>query len=280
MSERLSGTVTFLFTDIEGSTTLLKALGRDRYGEVLARHQVLLREVFAAHQGNEVDTQGDQFFVAFRSASDAVAAATAIHRALIAEDWAEGAELRVRIGIHSGEASAAAERYVGFSVHRAARIGAAAHGGQTLLSSATRELVEDDLPAGVSLRELGSYRLKDIDRPEPVSQVVADGLTIDFPPLRGVERVKTPVPLLRRRALLAAMLAGVVAAAVAIPVFALGTAAARAARCRALPSTRTASARSLRRAVDPSPRAQSGRRRARSPPTRARYGSRIRTQAP
>ena len=108
--------------------------------------RAVLREAFAAHGGDEIDTQGDAFFVAFRSAADAVAAAVAIQRALAAEAWPEGSELRVRIGIHSGEASAAGERYVGFSVNRAARIGALGHGGQILRSSATRELVEDDLP--------------------------------------------------------------------------------------------------------------------------------------
>ncbi len=219
-SERLSGTVTFLFTDIEGSTGLLKRLGRDRYRELLKRQQVLLREAFAMHRGEEVDTQGDSFFVAFRSASDAVAAAVAIQQVLADHEWPDGVDLRVRIGIHSGEAAAAGERYVGFSVHRAARIGAIGHGGQVLVSSSTRELVEDDLPPGVFLRDLGSYRLKDVDRPERISQAVAEGLRVEFPPLRGAEQVKQ-APL-RRRSLLVAMLAGVVAAAVSIPVFALG----------------------------------------------------------
>jgi YVTN family beta-propeller protein len=221
MSERLSGTVTFLFTDIEGSTSLLKQLGRARYGELLARQQLLLREAFLAHQGEEVDTQGDSFFVAFRSAPDAVAAAVAIHRSLADHEWPEGVEVRVRIGIHTGEAAAAGERYVGFSVHRAARIGDAAHGGQVLLSSTTTDLAEDDLPDGVFLRDLGSWRLKDVDRPERISQVVAEGLQVDFPPLRGAEPIKEK-PVLRRRSVLAAALVGVVAAAVAIPVFALG----------------------------------------------------------
>ena len=219
-AERLSGTVTFLFTDIEGSTGLLKRLGRDQYRELLTRHQVLLREAFAANRGEEIDTQGDSFFVAFRSASDAVAAAVAIQRVIADHEWPDGVDLGVRIGIHSGEAAAAGERYVGFSVHRAARIGAIGNGGQVLLSSSTRELVEDDLPPGVFLRDLGSYRLKDVDRPERISQVVAEGLRVEFPPLRGAEEVKQ-APL-RRRSLLLAALAGVIAAAVAIPVFALG----------------------------------------------------------
>jgi YVTN family beta-propeller protein len=188
----------------------------------LADQQRLLREVFAAHRGEVIDTQGDSFFVAFRGAADAVAAAVAIQRALAGHRWPDGADVRVRIGIHTGEASATEERYLGLSVHRAARVGGAAHGGQVLVSDSTRSLVEDDLPAGVFLRDLGSHRLKDIDRPERISQLVAEGLRLEFPPLRGAEPVKAP-PLLRRRSVLAATLAGVIAAAVAIPVFALSS---------------------------------------------------------
>jgi YVTN family beta-propeller protein len=187
----------------------------------MANQQRLLRDVFAAYRGEEIDTQGDSFFVAFRSAADAVSAAVAVQRALAAHEWPDGAQVRVRVGIHTGEAAAAGERYVGFSVHRASRIGGAAHGGQVLLSSATRELVEDDLPDGVSLRDLGLHRLKDIDRPERIGQVAADGLQFEFPALRNAAPVKTP-RLLQRRSLLVATLAGVVAAAVAIPLFALG----------------------------------------------------------
>ncbi len=220
MSERLSGTVTFLFTDIEGSTALLKGLGRDTYGELLSRWKTLLREAFAAHGGDEVDNQGDQFFVAFRSARDALLAAVAIQRLLSDHEWPEDAEVLVRIGIHSGEAAAAAERYVGISVHRAARIGAVAHGRQVLVSDSTRTLVEDELPEGLFLRDLGLWRLKDIDRPERIWQVAAEGLKTEFPPLRGAERVKPPAA--RRRSVLAAALVGVIAAAVAIPLFALG----------------------------------------------------------
>ena len=220
-SERRGGIVTFLFTDIEGSTSLLKRLGRERYGELLAHQQAMLRGVFSANHGQEVDTQGDSFLVAFQSASDAVAAAVALERALDGEQWPEGVEVRVRVGIHTGEAIATGERYVGFSVHRAARVGAVAHGGQVLLSSSTRALVEDDLPEGVSLRDLGLYRLKDVDRPERISQVVADGLRTEFPPLEKAERVREP--LLRHRSVLAAALVGVVAAAVAVPLFAFSS---------------------------------------------------------
>jgi class 3 adenylate cyclase len=181
----VSGTVTFMFTDIEGSTSLLKTLGRGRYGELLTDHQRLLRNVFADCRGEEIETQGDAFFVAFRSASDAVAAAITAQRVLAEHAWPDANQVRVRIGVHSGEAAAAGERYLGLSVHRAARVGAAGHGGQVLLSSSTRELVEDDLPDGVSLRDLGSYRLKDIDRPERLSQLVIEGLPSEFPALKA-----------------------------------------------------------------------------------------------
>ena len=146
----------------------------------MADKQRLLREAFAANRGEEIDTQGDSFLAAFRSARDALVAAIAIQRSLAAHAWPEGSGVRIRIGIHTGEAAAAGERYVGLSVHRAARVGAAAHGGQVLLSSSTRELVEDDLPEGVFLRDLGVHRLKDIDRPERISQLAAEGLRVEF----------------------------------------------------------------------------------------------------
>jgi YVTN family beta-propeller protein len=219
-SERLSGTVTFLFTDIEGSTNLLKQLGRAKYAELLARQQQLVREAFTALGGEEIDTQGDSFFVAFRSAPDAVAAAVAIQRSVADHEWPDGVEVLVRSGIHTGEAAAAGERYVGFSVHKAARIGNSAHGGQVLLSDATRALVEDDLPPGVFVRDLGLRQLKDVDRPERIWQVGAEGLRTEFPPPRGAGKVKAP--LIRRRSALAPALVVVIAAAVAIPVFAVG----------------------------------------------------------
>ena len=219
--ERTGGTITFVFTDIEGSTSLLKRLGRGRYGELLARQQALVRAALSANGGEEIDTQGDSFFIAFRSASGAVAAAVDIERALVEEEWPDDVEVSVRVGIHTGEAAAAGERYVGFSVHRAARIGAVAHGGQVLLSSSTRELVEDDLPDGVSLRDLGLYKLKDVERPERISQVVAEGLRTTFPPLRSAVPVRNSVH--RRRAVLGAALACVVVAAVAVPLFVLGS---------------------------------------------------------
>ena len=139
MPELHGGTVTFLFTDIEGSTRLLKELGGG-YAEVLGEHQRILRAAFAAHGGQEVDTQGDSFFVAFRTANDAVAAAVDAQRDLEAHSWPEGGRVMVRMGLHTGEPKVGGERYVGIGVHRAARIGAAGHGGQVLLSSTTKEL--------------------------------------------------------------------------------------------------------------------------------------------
>jgi YVTN family beta-propeller protein len=219
VTELPSGTVTFLFTDIEGSTGLLKALGRDRYGEVLADQERLLRAAFAAHQGQVVDTQGESVFVAFRTAADAVAAAVDAQRDLAAHPWPDGAEVKVRMGLHTGEPKVGDERYVGIGVHRAARIGAAGHGGQVLLSSTTRELAEEDLPAGVTIRDLGERRLKDIDQPQHLYQLVVEGLANDFAQLKTLD---VELARKRRRTYAGAALIGVLAAAVAIPVFAFG----------------------------------------------------------
>jgi len=178
------GTVTFLFTDIEGSTQLLKQLGGDRYGEALTDHQRILRESFAEHGGHEIDTQGDSFFVAFRRAKDAVSCAIACQRGLGEHSWPEGTELRVRMGIHTGEPAMGGQRYVGLGVNRGARIAAAGHGGQVLLSQTTRELLRDDPVADVSLRDLGEHQLKDMDEPERIYQLGAPGLQDDFPELK------------------------------------------------------------------------------------------------
>ncbi len=212
------GTVTLLFTDIEGSTTLLKQLG-ERYGGVLADQKRILRDAAQAHGGREVDNQGDAFFFAFPRANAAVSAAVAAQRALAEHPWPEGTAVRVRMGLHTGEPAVGEERYVGLGVHRAARIGAVGHGGQVLLSGATRELVEDEV-GGVTVRDLGSYRLKDIDRPERLFQLDIEGLETEFPSL-SAEKVAEPRPI-RRRAILLSALAGVIAAAVAIPIFAFG----------------------------------------------------------
>jgi predicted ATPase/class 3 adenylate cyclase len=181
MSGLPSGTVTFLFTDIEGSTRLLRRLG-DGYAEVLGRHDRLIRAACAGHAGREVNTQGDAFFVAFARARDAVAAAVQMQRAIAAEPWPEGAGVRVRMGLHTGEPVMAAANYVGLAIHRAARICALGHGGQILVSSATRELLEDDLSPGIAFRDLGERWLKDFDRPEHLFQVVVGDLPADFPP--------------------------------------------------------------------------------------------------
>jgi YVTN family beta-propeller protein len=190
MPELPSGTVTFLFTDVEGSTRLLKQL-RDRYGEVLAEHRRILRSAFAEHGGQEIDTQGDAFFVAFRRASDAALAAGEAQRALAEHVWPEGTELRVRIGMHTGEPSVGGDGYHGLGIHRAARIMAAGSGGQVLLSQATSSVLEDDELPGLHVRDLGLYRLKDLDRPEHIYQLDIDGLEPDFPPLRTAD---TPTP--------------------------------------------------------------------------------------
>jgi WD40 repeat protein/class 3 adenylate cyclase len=181
----LSGTVTFLFTDIEGSTRLLDRLG-ERYAEVLNDHHRLLGHVFAEHGGQVVDTQGDAFFVAFERAGDAVAAAASVQRRLEAHPWPEDAPVRVRIGVHTGEPLVVGDHYVGMDVHRGARIAAAAHGGQVLVSQRTRELVTDS-ETGPTLRDLGAHRLKDLPEPERLFQLVVEGLPSSFPPPRVYE---------------------------------------------------------------------------------------------
>src|SRR5919202_60940 len=190
MPELPSGTVTLLYTDIAGSTQLLRRLG-DAYAGVLAAHQRLLREAFAAHGGREVDTQGDAFFVAFPRAADAVLAVVDAQRALAAPPWPEGAAVRVRMGLHTGEPASTGERYVGLAVHRAARVGSAAHGGQVLLSEATQVVLRDQLPPGLALRDLGEHRLKDFDSPEHLYQLVIPSPPADFPP----PKVADPAPL-------------------------------------------------------------------------------------
>jgi class 3 adenylate cyclase/streptogramin lyase len=212
MNAAPSATATFLFTDIEGSTLLLKQF-RDRYPDLLGEHQRLLREAFAAHGGEVIDTQGDAFFVAFRRARDAVLAAAAAQRALAAHDWPDGGELRVRMGIHTGEARLAEGRYVGLSVHRAARICAGGYGGQVLVSQTTVNVLEDEeesLP-GIELRDLGLQRLKDFERPVRVHELDVEGLPRDFPPLA----TRIAQPRTRRRLLAGALVAALVIAAVA-----------------------------------------------------------------
>jgi WD40 repeat protein/class 3 adenylate cyclase len=180
---QLSGTVTFLFTDIEGSTNLLDQLG-EHFATVLAEHHAILRAAIQQWNGTEIATEGDAFRVTFARALDGVQCAAEAQRALAAHAWPPSQPLRVRMGLHTGEPLIASTGYVGMDVHRAARIGDAAHGGQVLISQATRELVVRDLPPGLSIRDLGEYRLKDLKFPVPLYQLVIEGLVSEFPQLR------------------------------------------------------------------------------------------------
>ena len=184
MADLPSGTVTFVFTDIEGSTRLVRQL-RDRYAEVLAEHQRLLREAFSKHGGHEIDTQGDAFFYVFGSAHGAVLAVVEAQRALSSYPWPDGTEVKVRVGVHTGQAAPVNGHYTGLAVHRAARICAAGHGGQILASQATQSLLEDEEEdLALRLRDLGDQRLKDIERLVRLYQVEAPGLPTEFPPPR------------------------------------------------------------------------------------------------
>ncbi len=179
-----AGTVTFLFSDVEGSTQLARQLG-DRYSGALEHHAHLLRAAFGEHGGHEIDTQGDSFFAAFPRAKNAVLAAAAAQRALAEHAWPDDTELRVRMGLHTGEAAVTDERYLGVAVHHAARVCSAGHGGQVLLSQSTSAVLEDEGLDGIEIRELGQHQLKDFDRPERIFQLVIAGLRADFPPLRA-----------------------------------------------------------------------------------------------
>ena len=185
-------TLTFLFTDIEGSTALLKRLGEDVYAEVLAEHHSLIRSYLATHGGKEVSTDGDGFFAVFSSPRGCASAVIEMQRAIAAHEWADGEQLRVRMGVHSGEASDTSAGLVGLEVHRAARIAAVAHGGQILLSATAAALVRDRLPAGASVRDLGLHRLKDLGRPEQIFQLQGEGLEFEFPPLRSLDNPELP----------------------------------------------------------------------------------------
>ncbi len=193
-TELPSGTVTFLFTDIEGSTALLKQLG-DRYADLLADQRTILREVFIRHEGQEVDTQGDAFFYSFPRATEAVSAAVEAQRAVHSHDWPEGVDVRIRMGLHTGEPLKWEEGYLGIDVHRAARIAHVGHGGQVLLSETTKPLVMDDLAGGVGLRDLGDHRLKDLRRPERVFQLIVAELPFNFPALRSLDAQPNNLPI-------------------------------------------------------------------------------------
>ena len=188
-----SGTVTFLLTDIEGSTLLLERLG-PAWGATLDAHHELLRSAIEGAGGQQVNASGDAVFAVFARPPDAVAAAAAAQRALAAAEWTKGVRLRVRMGLHTGEAERAGQDYAGLDVHRAARISAAAHGGQVLLSSATHALTERALPEGVRLRDLGEHRLKDLSRPERLHQLCIDGLPAEFPPPRTLDAWRDALP--------------------------------------------------------------------------------------
>lgn len=189
------GTVTFLFTDIQGSTRLVQELG-DKWTELLARHGAILRKAIADGGGTEVSTEGDAFFAVFPTASGAIIATVTAQQALAAESWPKGNPIRVRMGLHTGEAILGGDNYIGLDVHRAARIAAAGHGGQVVLSDATRALSEPTLPTGVALQDLGVHRLKDLARPERLFQLDIVGLPVKFPSVRTIDaRPNLPVQL-------------------------------------------------------------------------------------
>jgi predicted ATPase/class 3 adenylate cyclase len=185
-------TLTFLFTDMEGSTALLRRLGEGAYAQVLADHHVLIRSGLAANEGEEVDTQGDAFFAVFSSPKACVAAVTQMQQAFAAHRWPAGERVRVRMGVHTGEAARSATGLVGLDVHRAARVAAVAYGGQVLLSETAAALVRGSLPPGGALRDLGVHRLKDLGRPARIFQLVVAGLPAEFPPLRSLGNAALP----------------------------------------------------------------------------------------
>jgi len=183
MSTLPGGTVTFVFTDIEGSTRLLQELGDEAYGRVSGDHRRLVREAFAAHGGTEIDTQGDAFFFSFPRARDAVTAAVDAQRALRDHEWPAGRDVAVRMGLHTGEPHVGEEGYLGLDVVRAARISAAGHGGQILISETTRALLGNQLPDGVVVHDLGQQHLKDVQH-EHIYELTIDGRAASPKPLK------------------------------------------------------------------------------------------------
>ena len=182
-SQLPGGTVTFVFTDIEGSTKLLQELGDEAYAQVSGDHRRLVRETFAEHGGTEIDTQGDAFFFSFPRARDAVGAAVDAQRALRDHEWPEGWEVSVRMGVHTGEPHMGEEGYLGLDVVRAARISAAGHGGQILISETTRALLGNQLPEGVAVHDLGQQHLKDVQH-EHIYELTIDGRAVSAKPLK------------------------------------------------------------------------------------------------
>lgn len=228
------GTVTLVFSDIQGSTELLRRLGRDRYRNALMAHRRILQDVFGARGGAIVETQGDSNFYVFSYAREAVIAAAEAQRALAEHAWPDE-PITIRVGIHTGEPELNepdGDGYTGLDVHRAARVMSAGHGGQILLSARTTDLVDGELPAGVGLAPLGRYRLKDFDRPEHIAQVTGAGLRHEFAPLAAPREAEEEVQLRaaeparralpdRRRALIILTVAAVVIAAGAATALAL-----------------------------------------------------------
>jgi len=183
MSQLPGGTVTFVFTDIEGSTRLLQELGDEAYSQVSGDHRRLVRETFGTRGGTEIDTQGDAFFFSFPRARDAVAAAVDAQRALHDHEWPDGREVLVRMGLHTGEPQVGEEGYLGLDVVRAARISAAGHGGQILVSETTRALIGNQLPEGVAVHDLGEQQLKDVQH-EHIYELTIDGRSLAGRPLK------------------------------------------------------------------------------------------------
>ncbi len=194
MLELPTGTVTFLFTDIEGSTRLLQELGTESYAHLQDRHAAIMRAAIESGHGVEIRTEGDAFFAVFATPGGALDAAIAAQRALAPDAGTDGRSIRVRIGLHTGEGILGGDDYVGIDVHRAARIAATGHGGQIVLSDATRGLVAHSLADGITIRDLGLHRLKDLDHPQHLHDVVIDDLEANFPPLRSIEARRTNLP--------------------------------------------------------------------------------------
>ncbi len=187
------GTVTFLFTDIENSTRLMQEMG-ERYPAAQTAHHQMLRAAFQSNEGHELRTEGDSFFCVFASAIDACQAAATAQRSLAGYAWENGQALRVRMGLHTGEAPLVGNEYIGLDVHQAARVAGAAHGGQVVISDTTHGLVDGNLKPGLSLRDLGMHRLKDLAQPERLYQLVIEGLQEMFPALRTLDATQNNLP--------------------------------------------------------------------------------------
>jgi predicted ATPase/class 3 adenylate cyclase len=194
MPDLPTGTVTFLFTDIEGSTRLLEQLGTGRYEPLQDRHAAILEGAIDEGGGTVVRIEGDAYFAAFPTPTGAIRAVVSAQRDLAAHPWPEDGAIRVRMGLHSGEGRLGGGDYIGIDPNRAARIAAAGHGGQVVMSDATRALAEHDLPEGVAVRDLGTHRLKDLAHPEHLFDLLIDGLPSDFPVLKTLDARPNNLP--------------------------------------------------------------------------------------